>query len=131
VSSAGRWRVAFTLVLAVHLAALYWPRLDLSGAPQDSDKFAHVLLFAVPAFVGVLAYRRWWPAYLLALHAPLSEALQAGWLPGRTGSAADAVADLVGVALGCALAAVALRGRGAPAPAHRRTASRRLPGPEV
>ena len=108
-SSAGHWRVAFAVVLTVHLAALYWPRVDLSGAPQDSDKLAHVLLFAVPTVVGVLAVRRWWPAYLLVLHAPLSEALQAGWLPGRSGTVADAVADLVGVALGSALAAFALR----------------------
>ena len=139
--SATGWRVAFAVVLMVHLAALYWPRVDLSGAPQDSDKLAHVLLFGVPVFVGVLAVRRWWPAVLLVVHAPLSESIQAGWLPGRSGSVADAVADLVGVALGSVFAAVVLRRwarsaeGGDPAlrlpAAHRRAASRRVPGPEV
>ncbi len=111
--SEGRWRIAFAVVLAVHLAALYWPRVDLAGAPADSDKLAHILLFAVPTLVGVVAARRWWPAYLFALHAPLSEALQAAWLPGRTGGVADAVADLVGVAFGSALAWAVLRRRAA------------------
>ena len=136
------WRIAFAVVLIVHLAALYWPRVDLSGAPADSDKVAHVLLFGVPVFVGVLAVRRWWPAVLLAVHAPLSEGVQAGWLPGRSSSVADAVADLVGVALGSVFAAVVLRRWAGPADvgdapalplpaAHRRAAGRRVPGPEV
>ncbi|MGV1008984.1 MAG: VanZ family protein [Dermatophilaceae bacterium] len=139
---ARRWQLGFAFVLAAHLLALYWPRVDLAGAPQDSDKLAHVLLFGVPTFVGVVGFRRWWPALLLALHAPVSELVQAGWLPGRSGDVRDAMADLVGVAAGSVLALVALRrrprregGGDVPVPAtpaaHAPAPSTRSPGPEV
>jgi hypothetical protein len=128
-------------VLAVHLVALYLPRVDLGGAPQDSDKVVHVLLFGVPTFLGVVAFRRWWPAVLLALHAPLSEFLQATWLPGRTGDWRDALADLAGVAIGSVLALAVVRRPRPPEPpdatesvaeaAHAARSRSRLPGPEV
>ena len=74
--------------------------------PVDTDKFVHALLFAAPAFVGVVAWHSWWPALLLAAHAPISEYLQATLLSGRSGAVGDALADLAGVVLG-SLAAVA------------------------
>lgn len=92
--------VSGVLVLA-HLAALYWPRVDLQGPVTWTDKVAHVMLFLVPTVAGLLAGVR--PAYLvglLALHAPVSELLQHYLLPHRSGDAWDAVADLGGVVLG-------------------------------
>ncbi len=90
------------LLLAGHLLALYWPRIDLPGAtPSGSDKFAHVLLFALPTIAALLALRRPWPVVTaLAVHAPLSEWLQASVLPHRSGDPADAAADLLGVLVG-------------------------------
>jgi hypothetical protein len=107
----GGWRLAFAIAVVAHLVALYWPRVDMAGAPEGSDKIGHVVLFAVPVAIGIIATRSWWPAAVFAVHAVLSEALQASWLPDRSGSAADAVADLVGVALGSAVVVVA-RSRG-------------------
>ena len=81
---AGRvWLWLFVVVVAVHLAALYWPR------------------------VGLLAGVR--PAYLLvplALHAPVSELLQHAVLPNRSGDVWDAVADLAGVVVGATIGMV-------------------------
>ena len=93
--------VVFAVLLVAHLAALYWPRVDLQGPVTWSDKVAHLLLFLAPTVAGLLAGVR--PAYLvalLALHAPVSELLQHYLLPHRTGDAWDAVADLGGVVLG-------------------------------
>lgn len=101
------WLVAFAVVVGMHLAALYWPRVDLAGVPADSDKLAHAMLFAAPAFVGTVAWRSWWPAIVVAIHAPVSEYLQAAFLVGRSGTVGDTFADLAGVAVGI-LAAAAL-----------------------
>jgi len=93
--------VVFAVLLVAHLAALYWPRVDLQGPVTWSDKVAHLLLFLAPTVAGLLAGVR--PAYLvalLALHAPVSELLQHYLLPHRSGDAWDAVADLSGVVLG-------------------------------
>lgn len=109
------WPVAFAVVVVLHLAALYWPRVEMTGVPVDTDKLGHAILFAVPTFVGVVAWCSWWPALILIVHAPVSEYLQAAVLPHRSGSVADAVADLAGVALGSLAAVAYLRwaGRGA------------------
>ena len=45
----------------------------------------------------------------MALHAPVSEVVQATLLPHRSGDRWDALADLTGVALGALLATVVLR----------------------
>lgn len=107
----GRWRLALAVAVTVHLLALYWPRVEIDGLPRDSDKVVHVLLFAVPAYLGVLALGRWWPVLVLAVHAPVSELLQARLLPGRSGTAADAAADLAGVGLAALLAFATARSR--------------------
>jgi VanZ family protein len=44
-----------------------------------------------------------WVVVLCAVHAPLSEWVQSHFLPQRDGSVWDAVADLVGVAVGAIL----------------------------
>lgn len=96
-----RWILCLAVV--GHLVALYLP-----GSPEPGpelfphvDKVVHVLLFAVPAHLVCLALpHRWWPVGLIALHAPLSEAIQASLLPYRSGDAWDIVADLAGVVLG-------------------------------
>ncbi len=93
--------VVFAVLLAAHLAALYWPRVDLQGPVTWTDKVVHVLLFLAPTVAGLLAGVR--PAYvvgLLALHAPVSELVQHYLLPNRSGDPWDAVADLSGVVLG-------------------------------
>jgi hypothetical protein len=93
--------VVFAVLLVAHLAALYWPRVDIQGPVSWTDKVVHVLLFLVPTVAGLLAGVR--PAYLvglLALHAPASELVQHYLLPHRTGDPWDAVADLGGVVLG-------------------------------
>lgn len=100
--AAGRvWLWLFVVVVAIHLAALYWPRVSVHGPVAWTDKVVHVTLFAAPALVGLLAGVR--PAYLLvplALHAPVSELLQHAVLPNRSGDVWDAVADLSGVVVG-------------------------------
>ena len=101
------WLATFVLLALVHLAALYWPRVTVEGPVAWTDKVVHVLLFALPAAGGLLAGLR--PAYLLvplALHAPISEALQHFVLPNRSGDPWDAVADLSGVVVGVTLAVV-------------------------
>ncbi len=99
--------VVFVVLLAVHLAALYWPRVSIEGPVTWSDKVLHVLLFLAPTVAGLLAGLR--PAYLVglvALHAPVSELVQHYLLPHRSGDVWDAVADLSGVVLGVTLVVV-------------------------
>jgi hypothetical protein len=104
-SRASAW--AFGVLVVAHLAALYWPRVGIEGPVTWSDKVLHVALFALPAAAGLLAGFR--PAVVLvplALHAPVSEALQHLVLPNRSGDPADVVADLVGVVLGATVGMV-------------------------
>ncbi len=101
------WLWVFVLLAVAHVAALYWPRIGVEGPVVWTDKVVHVLLFALPVAAGLLAGLR--PAYLLvplALHAPVSEALQHFVLPNRSGDPWDAVADLSGVVVGVTLAVV-------------------------
>lgn len=101
------WRWAFVAVALAHLAALYWPRVDLQAPVSGSDKVMHLILFAAPTVAGLFAGVR--PAYVIAVlaaHAPVSELLQHFVLPNRSGDLADAVADLVGVGVGVLLVVV-------------------------
>jgi hypothetical protein len=105
-------RVAALVVVAVHLAALYWPRVDIVGPVTWTDKVVHLLLFGVPTVLVLRAWpRRWALVGLLALHAPVSELVQHFLLPNRSGDPWDAVADLGGVVLGVTLAVVGRRRR--------------------
>ncbi|KQZ91249.1 hypothetical protein ASD62_17290 [Phycicoccus sp. Root563] len=104
--------MAALVVVAVHLAALYWPRVDIVGPVTWTDKVVHVLLFGVPTVLVLRAWpRRWALVGLLALHAPVSELVQHFLLPNRSGDPWDAVADLGGVVLGVTLAVVGRRRR--------------------
>jgi hypothetical protein len=111
VTTAARgWRVAFVVLLALHLLVLYAP--DTGGAPMlpGLDKVVHVATFASVALAGLRARlaARWWLP-VLAGHAVVSELVQHWVLPHRSGDPADVVADLAGVALGVALDVVAGR----------------------
>ena len=93
------------VVVAGHLAALYWPVVTVSGPVSWTDKAVHVLLFVAPVLAAAAVLRRWrGPALVLAVHAPLSEWIQHALLPHRSGDPFDVAADLAGVALGAALA---------------------------
>lgn len=94
-------RLVFAGLVLVQLLAVYWPRVGVDGPVTWTDKIVHVLLFLAPTVAGLLAGVR--PAYVvvpLAVHAGLSEAVQHWLLPGRSGDAWDALADLSGVVLG-------------------------------
>jgi len=75
------------------------------------DKVGHLLMFAAPAALATLLGARW-VLVALVVHALVSEPLQ-GWVaPQREADPLDAVADLLGIAAGVALAR-ALRRRSA------------------
>ncbi len=94
------WAGAALGLVGLHLAALYWPVVAVAGPVEWSDKVVHVLIFAVPTFVVGWWLRR--PELVVlgfALHAPVSEIIQAQALPGRSGDWVDVLCDLAGVAL--------------------------------
>jgi hypothetical protein len=100
IGRAGRYhRIGFFVVVAVHLAVLYWPRTP-SGGGLPIDKVVHAAIFAVVLWAAARA-RLWvWPVgILLAIHAVVSELVQHYLLTGRSGDPADSIADLVGVAI--------------------------------
>lgn len=113
--SATTWRrtiaVLFALALVAQLVVLYVPDPPSDiPAPPGSDKLVHFAVFAAPALLGTLAgLRPLWLGAALAAHAVLSELVQHLLLPGRSGDAWDAVADLAGVAVGLAVGWLARR----------------------
>ncbi len=100
-SQRGRAGIA-AMAVGLQLVVLYAPRapaVDTGGLPVD--RIVHVLVFAAPTAALIVAgLPRWWVIALMGLHAPLSEAIQHRLLADRSGEPGDAVADLVGVALG-------------------------------
>jgi len=103
--TAGRARARSVLpaavALLVQLAVVYAP--SAGGAPlvPHLDKLVHAAVFALPVLFGLLARLPPAPVVaVMALHAPVSEVVQATLLPQRSGDPWDAVADLVGVGLG-------------------------------
>ncbi|PYG00518.1 VanZ like family protein [Georgenia satyanarayanai] len=105
-------RAVLALALLLHFAALYVPRVPGDGPDlfPGADKVAHVGIFAL-----VVAAALWaglparWVVPLALVHAVVSEAVQHVLLPGRSGDPWDALADVVGVALGWAAAALVTR----------------------
>jgi hypothetical protein len=92
------------LVLQVYALYLYVPAPSDAVSIPHADKVVHVVMFAVPAAIGVLArLRPWLVGLVLAVHAPVSEVVQHLWIPTRSGDPWDVVADWVGVALGLAV----------------------------
>jgi hypothetical protein len=99
-ASRTRW-LLFALALCAQLYALYAPRAPSTGSTWGLDKIVHASLFAAVVWTG----RRvglppvWWIA-VCAIHGPVSELVQAHFLPHRDGTVGDALADLAGVAVG-------------------------------
>jgi hypothetical protein len=94
-------RGAFALAVLASLVVLFAPAGDVPAAPPGVDKVVHLLLFAALGGTGRWAGIRAWPlAVGLAGYAGLSEILQAATPLARSGSVADLLADLAGVALG-------------------------------
>ena len=93
------WRVGFGVVVAVHLAVLYWPRSPSTGG-LPIDKVVHAFIFGMVLWVAAKAGLRVWPvAALLAIHALASELIQHYLLAGRSGDVTDSIADLAGVVI--------------------------------
>jgi VanZ family protein len=94
-------RGAFAVVVLISLAVLFVPGDGVPAAPPGVDKLIHVLLFLVLAVSGRWAgIRAGTLGALLAGYGAVSEVVQ--WLTPleRSGSVADWLADVVGVALG-------------------------------
>jgi len=105
------WRVLLAVAVAGQLLVLYWPRPVPAGGLPYLDKAVHLAVFAAVATTGLRArvLPAPWLIGLLALHAVVSEALQASVLPARSGDPWDVVADLVGVGVGSLVAAALAR----------------------
>jgi VanZ family protein len=102
----------FGAALAVQLVTLYTPRVPNEGGGHGLDKLVHAAVFAAVVWTARRAGLPYlWVVVLCALHAPLSEWVQSHFLPQRDGSVSDALADLVGVAIG-ALSPIRRSGRG-------------------
>jgi len=106
------WLVLLGLSLLVQLVVLYAP--SAPGGPELNglDKVVHAGVFGAVVLTALLAgLPRRWVLGVLALHAPVSEVVQATLLPSRDGDVWDAVADLtgVGLALGAFLVIVRMR----------------------
>ena len=96
------WRIAFVAAVALQLYGVYAPREagPHVGIPQI-DKVAHCFLFAAVAFTGLkVGLPARWLLGALAANAIVSELVQHWLLPQRDGDPLDALADLVGVAIG-------------------------------
>jgi len=107
------WQSLFWLQIVVVTALMLLPRppplIDTGW-----DKLNHLLAFAGPMFAGLAALPRhrwaaicWLALGLLAWGAALE--LAQGWLPPRTASLADLLADAVGMLLGAAFYALVWR----------------------
>ena len=98
------------LLLQTYLLYAYVPGPASGITIPHLDKVVHVGMFALPAFLGVLArLRLWLVGLILVVHAPVSELVQHRYLPGRAGDPADLIADLVGIGLGLVLGLLVLR----------------------
>jgi VanZ family protein len=111
----GYW--LFGIAVVVQLVALYVPRAPSEGGGHGIDKVVHAAIFAAVVWTGRRAgLPLLWVVLLCAVHGPVSEWVQSHFLPHRDGSVDDAVADLVGVAIGAVLPT-----RRAPRPRERMT----------
>jgi hypothetical protein len=91
--------------VVANLVVLYWPRTVSDGGIPFADKIVHIGIFAIVVITGARAgVPLAWLVGLLAVHAVSSELAQHWFLVNRTGDPADVVADLVGVAVGSAVA---------------------------
>lgn len=109
------WSAAALAAIAVQLVALYAPSVPQVGAPAGTDKVVHLLIFAAPTALALLAgWSRRWVVVAFAAQGLVSEIVQAQLLSHRDGDLRDLLTDLAGVLVGV-LAARALSRRPAPA----------------
>ncbi|NEK86902.1 VanZ family protein [Blastococcus saxobsidens] len=95
--------LAFGLTVLVSVVVLFIPASGVPTAPPGTDKVVHLLLFAALAATGRWAGLARWPlAAGLTGYALLSEVVQGVAPLGRSGSVADLVADVLGIAMGLA-----------------------------
>jgi hypothetical protein len=105
-------RGTFAVVALVSLAVLFAPASQVPSAPPGVDKVVHLLLFAALAVSG-----RWAGVRALALAAVLvtyggvSEVIQGVTPLGRSASAFDWFADVIGVLVGLGLWRLLARAR--------------------
>lgn len=99
---------ALVVCLLIQGFGLYSPSVPGPAGVPGLDKVGHVLAFAIPAALAWLLQARVMIA-LLVLHALVSEPLQHAIAPSRQADFWDAVANLVGLALGWWVAATILR----------------------
>ena len=104
-------RGVFAVAVLVSLGVLFTPGSGVPTAPPGVDKVVHGLLFATLALSGRWAgVRRPVLAALLVAYAAVSEVVQ-GLAPlGRSASAGDVLADVVGVLVGLGVWALLHRG---------------------
>ena len=94
-------RGVLAVTVLVSLAVLFTPGDDVPSAPPGVDKLIHLALFAALALAGRWAGIGQGPlAGLLVAYAVGSELVQAVAPLQRSGSLADGLADVAGVALG-------------------------------
>lgn len=100
-----RDRVLLALTVAVQLVVLYAPRAPSAGSVPGVDKVVHAAVFGAVAWAALrCGFTVRTVAVVLVAHAVLSEVLQAGLLPARSGDALDVVADVAGVVVALAIA---------------------------
>ncbi|OZE28576.1 hypothetical protein CH262_02725 [Rhodococcus sp. 05-2255-1e] len=99
--SQSTYRIPLAVTFVVALIVLFTPASGVPSGFQHSDKIIHCILFAALAYTSRLAGIGWVKTALwVSAFAVVSEFLQAILPLGRSGSAADALADVVGIALG-------------------------------
>jgi VanZ family protein len=98
----GAKRAVAAAALTIQAMALFVPRtpqVDTGGLPLD--KIAHTLLFATATATVIWAGARARPTVaLMSLYAGISEVAQGALYTQRSGDIGDALADLIGVAIG-------------------------------
>ena len=105
-----RNRLLLGLTVVVQLVVLYAPRAPSADAVPGLDKLVHAAVFGAVAWAALrCGFSRRSVAVVLVGHAVLSEVLQAGLLPARSGDPLDVVADVTGVVLALVLGRSAAR----------------------
>lgn len=94
------WLAVLAVLVVVQLVALYAPSTPGGPEVDNLDKVVHASIFAAPTVAALAAgWHARWLIGILTVHAPVSELIQAGFLPHRGGDPRDVVADLTGITL--------------------------------
>lgn len=94
-------RIVLVVAIGIQVWGLYAPDVPGGAGLPGADKVAHVGMFALVMAAGVGAGIPARPlAVVLVLHAVASETAQAVLISTRAGDVQDAVADVLGVAIG-------------------------------